>query len=75
LFLASLGVHATLARVTLILPRIRPNSKPNARWRGSFSFVPGISVGFADNSEADFLAFLACITACLGFEQEKTRCG
>jgi hypothetical protein len=37
------------ARASLIPPSPCPNSKPNARWRGSFSFVPSISVGFADN--------------------------
>jgi len=39
---------------------------PNARWRESFSFVPGIAVGCADNSKTDFLAFHACLTDCLG---------
>jgi len=39
---------------------------PNAGWRGSFRFVPGISVGCADNSETDFHAFHAYLTACLG---------
>ncbi len=28
-----------------------------SRWRESFSFLPSISVGFADNRETDFLAF------------------
>jgi len=45
------------ASARLIPPRIRPNSKPNARWRESFSFLPGISVGCADNLETDLLAF------------------
>ena len=46
------------ARATLILPGTRTDSRPNARWRGSFRFVPGITVGCADHSKTDFLAFL-----------------